>query len=365
MNSVSWFHVDAVPPATTDAAALGEPFGETPDGYRAALYTLQNQNMRVRITDYGSRMVSIEAPDRTDRHDHVLLGFDSVAEYVGAKGAFGALLGRNANRIAGGRFTLDGRTYELSKNEGDSTLHGGKVGLDKVFWRLDQCDATKLVLKYVSPDGDQGFPGELMVQATYYLRDHALCLELKAESTKPTPVSLSAHPYFNLAGLSADNVLDHEITIASDSFLPTDAKQIPTGEIRPVDETVFDFRNPMTAAARIRNAEPQLRYGKGYDHYFILRKPRDGTPRFAARARHPPSGRVLEIYTTHLGTQFYTGNNLNGSVTGRGGAYRQSDGFAFEPQGFPDAPNQPTFPSTVLRPGAIYHETIEYHLLTD
>lgn len=344
------------------AAAVAAPFGETPDGHRAAVFTLQNDNLRVRVTDYGGRIVSIEAPDRTGRRDHVLLGFDNVAEYVDAKGAFGALLGRTANRIAGGRFTLDGHSYDLSKNEGDSTLHGGKVGFDKVFWSVDRCDATTLVLKFVSPDGDQGFPGTLSVQATYTLKDRALCLAFEAQTSKATPVSLSAHPYFNLAGLAAGDVLDHEITIAADAFLPTDDKQIPTGEIRPVDGTVFDFRKPMTAAARIRHAEPQLRYGKGYDHYFILGRGRSEKPRFAARARDPKSGRLLEIYTTQPGTQFYTGNNLNGSAIGRGGAYRQSDGFAFEPQGFPNAPNQPAFPTTILRPGTIYREAIEYHL---
>jgi aldose 1-epimerase len=365
MNSGSRSNTNTAPLATADASALVEPFGEAQDGHRAALYTLQNRNIRVRITDYGGRIVSVEAPDRTGRHDHVLLGFDSVADYVSARGAFGAVLGRNANRIAGGRFTLDGRTYELSKNEGDSTLQGGKVGFANVFWSLDRFDSTELVLRFVSPEGDQGFPGELTVQATYYLKDHALRLELRAETTKATPVSLSAHPYFNLAGLSAGDVLDHEITIAADAFLPTDAKQIPTGEIHSVAKTVFDFRKPMTLAARIRQADPQLRYGKGYDHYFILGKLHNGMSRFAARARHSKSGRVLEIYTTHPGLQFYTGNNLNGSVIGRGGAYRQSEGFAFEPQGFPDAPNQPAFPTTILRPDAIYREAIEYHLMID
>jgi aldose 1-epimerase len=365
MKRSSRLNTDTAPLAANDAAARGAPFGETPDGHRATLYTLQNQNMRVRITDYGGRIVSVEAPDRTGRREHVLLGFDSVADYVDAKGSFGAVLGRSANRIAGGRFALDGRTYELSKNEGDATLHGGKVGFGKMFWKLDRCDATELVLNLVSPDGDQGFPGELIVQATYYLKDHALCLAFEAQTTKATPVNLSAHPYFNLAGLSSGNVLGHEFTVAADVFLPTDARQIPTGEIRPVDGTVFDFRKPMTAAARIRQAEPQLRYGKGYDHYFVLGKVRNGTPRFAASARHPGSGRLLEIYTTQPGTQFYTGNNLNGSAIGRGGAYRQSDGFAFEPQGFPDAPNQPAFPTTVLRPGAIYREAIEYRLTID
>lgn len=365
MKSGSRLKTDAASPASADAAARIAPFGETPDGQRATLYTLENQNIRARITDYGGRIVSVEVPDRTGRRDHVLLGFDTVADYIDAKGPFGAVLGRNANRIAGGRFSLDGRTYELSKNEGDTTLHGGKVGFDKVFWSLYRCDATTLVLKLVSPDGDQGFPGELTAQATYYLTDHALCLTLEAQTTKATPVSLSFHPYFNLAGPSSGAVLDHEFTIAADAFLPTDAKQIPTGEIRRVDKTVFDFRTPVTAAARIRHAEPQLRYGKGYDHYFVLGKVSGGTPRFSARARDPQSGRVLEIYTTQPGTQFYTGNNLNGSVTGRGGAYRQSDGFAIEPQGFPDAPNQPMFPTTILRPGAISRETIEYRFTTD
>jgi aldose 1-epimerase len=357
--------LDTAPLPATDAAAVVAPFGETPDGHRAALYTLRNQNLRVRITDYGGRIVSVEAPDRTGRRDHVLLGFDNVAGYVSSKGAFGAVLGRTANRIAGGRFTLDGHTYDLSKNEGDTTLQGGKVGFDKVFWSVDRCDSTTLVLKFVSPDGDQGFPGELSVRATYALKDRALCLALEAQTGKATAVSLSAHPYFNLAGLSSGDVLGHEITIAADAFLPTDEKQIPTGEIRPVDGTAFDFRKPITAGSRIRHAEPQLRYGKGYDHYFVLGQAGSGTPRFAARARHLQSGRVLEIYTTQPGTQFYTGNNLNGSVIGRGGAYRQSDGFAFEPQGFPNAPNQPAFPPTILRPGATYREAIDYRFTTD
>ena len=364
-NSGVGLKTQAAPLAAPNAVPLVAPFGETADGHRASLFTLQNQNLRVRITDYGGRIVSVEAPDRSGRRDHVVLGFDSVADYAGAQGAFGALLGRNANRIAGGRFTLDGRSYELSRNEGDSTLHGGKVGFDKVFWKVDRCDATNFVLNFVSPDGDQGFPGELSVRATYSLRDQALWLALEAKTTKATPVSLSAHPYFNLAGVSSGDVLDHEITIAADAFLPTDEKQIPTGEIRPVDGTVFDFRQPMSAASRIRHAEQQLRYGKGYDHFFVLGKGLGRTPRFAARARDPKSGRVLEIYTTQPGTQFYTGNNLNGSVFGRGGAYRQSAGLAFEPQGFPDAPNQPTFPKTVLRPGAIYREAMEYRLLIE
>jgi len=350
---------------STGAPPLAVPFGHTADGRSATLYTLQNECLRVRATDFGGRIVSVEAPDKTGRHDHVVLGFDRVADYASAGGAFGAVLGRNANRIAGARFTLDGRSYELSKNEGDSTLHGGKIGFDKVLWRVGGFDASKLVLDHFSPDGDQGFPGDLTVQVTYRLAGQRLSLTLAAETTKATPVNLSAHPYFNLAGLAAGDVLDHEFTIDADAFLPTDIKQIPTGEIRPVHATPFDFRTPMTAGARIRHADTQLLYGKGYDHYFVLGKVDNATPRFAARARHPQSGRVLEIFTTQPGTQFYTGNNLNGSVAGRGGAYRQCAGFAFEPQGFPDAPNQANFPTTVLRPGAIYRQVIEYRFTVD
>ena len=344
----------------TDNSSLVEPFGQTADGQGAALYTLQNEHMRVRVTDFGGRIVSVETPDGGGGRSHILLGFDSVAHYVSAGGAFGALLGRNANRIAGGRFTLDGRTYQLSKNEGNSTLHGGKVGFDKIFWHVNAFDSSKLVLGHISPDGDQGFPGELTVQAAYHLAGHILALTLEATTTKATPVSLSAHPYFNLAGLSAANMLDHEITIAADHFLPTDAKQIPTGEIRHVDGTPFDFRKAVTAGARIRRPDVQLLNGKGYDHYFVLGEATGTMPRFAARARHPQSGRVLEIFTTQPGMQFYTGNNLNGSVAGRGGAYRQSAGFAFEPQGFPDAPNQTQFPTTVVRPEATYRQIIQY-----
>ncbi len=349
----------------TNTSSLISHFGRTADGHEAALYTLRNDRLQVRMTDFGGRMVSIEAPDRNGRRQHILLGFDDVAEYASAGGSFGALLGRSANRIAGGRFTLDGHTYELSRNDGDSTLHGGAVGFDKVFWQVDAFDAAKLVLKHVSPDGDQGFPGQLSVHATYRLDDHSLSLTLEAETTKATPVSLSAHPYFNLAGLPASDILGHEIMIEADAFLPTDAKQIPTGEIRQVHGTPFDFRRSVPAGARIREADPQLLYGKGYDHCFVLKISDQRTPRLAARARHSESGRVLEIFTTQPGTQFYTGNNLNGSVAGRDGAYRQSAGFAFEPQGFPNAPNQPTFPTTVLRPGSTYREVIRYQFTTD
>jgi aldose 1-epimerase len=325
---------------------------------------LENPQLRVRITDYGGRMVSIETPHRSGRRGDVLLGFDDAAAYAKAGGAFGALLGRNANRIAGGSFTLDGRTYRLATNDGTSTLHGGPVGFDKVFWKVTTATTgpvPTLVLTHVSPDGDQGFPGELSVAATYRLDGDSLWLEFAAGTTKPTLVSLSAHPYFNLAGAANGDALDHVVAIASGAFLPTDEKQIPTGEIRSVAGTPFDFRDPAPLAARIRRSDPQLIYGRGYDHCFVLDTKPARTPRLAASALDPASGRMLEIHTTQPGLQLYTGNKLNGSVCGRGGIiYRQSAGFAFEPQGFPDAPHHPGFPSTILRPTEKYYAIIRY-----
>jgi aldose 1-epimerase len=270
------------------------------------------------------------------------------------------LLGRNANRIGGGCFAHDGKTYHLSKNENGSTLHGGAVGFDKVIWEVAGIDTMRLVLRYVSPDNDQGFPGEVTVNAVYRLDDDALWLEFEAQTTKPTPLSLSAHPYFNLAGAGSGDIYDHEIEIYADHFLPTDERQIPTGEIREIAGTMFDFRSAKPAGADIRTPERQLLIGRGYDHYFVLRDPPSGQPRLAARARDPQSGRVLEILTTQPGTQFFTANHLGGSLAGHGGVYRQSDAFAFEPQGFPDAPNRPEFPSTILRPGETYREAIGY-----
>ena len=342
-----------------------ENFGRTLDGHHAALYTLSNESMRVRITDFGGRIVSIEISDRSGKLDHVVLGFDDVSEYASAGGSFGALLGRTANRIGGGSFTLDGHIYQLSKNEEHATLHGGRQGFDKLFWRVDEAGDTHLLLALVSPDGDQGFPGELSVKARYSVEGNTLRLSLEAVTSKPTPVNLSAHPYFNLAGVSSGDIFGHEITIAANEFLPTDRQQIPTGEIRPVDGTVFDLRQPTAIATRIRRADQQLLLGKGYDHYFVLAEAPGDPLRVAALVSEPQSGRTLEVLTTQPGTQFYTGNNLTGAVAGRGGVYRQSTGFALEPQGFPDAPNRAEFPSTVLRPGAVYRQVIAYRFTTD
>lgn len=338
-------------------------FGKTSDGRSAALYTLWNDALLVRVTDFGGRIVSIEVPDRSGRAGEVLLGFDDVTGYAGAGGAFGALLGRSANRIAGGAFTVDGRTYQLATNDRGSTLHGGPQGFDRLYWRVAAATSEPLptlVLSLSSPDGDQGFPGALAAQATYHLQGSTLWLTLEARTTAPTIVSLSAHPYFNLAGPQSGCALSHLVTLFAEAFLPTDARQIPTGEIRAVVDTPFDFRRPTPLADRIREADEQLLYGQGYDHYFVLAERAAGGTRLAARAFDPSSGRTLEVHTSQPGMQLYTGNQLNGSIAGRGGIYRQSAGFAFEPQGFPDASHHPQFPSTVLRPEQTYREFIGY-----
>jgi aldose 1-epimerase len=343
------------------------PFGHTADGRAATLYTLQNEHLRVQVTDYGARMVTIETRDRTGRQADVLLGFEDVQGYASAGGSFGAVLGRTANRIAGGVFTLDGRTYRLSTNDRGSTLHGGSVGFGDVFWAVMAATAgptPSLALRHVSPDGDQGFPGECTVHATYRLEADVLWLELQAQTTRPTPVSLSAHPYFNLAGPQSGSILDHRITIGADTFLPTDASQIPTGELRAVAGTPFDFRTPAAIGARIRQPDTQLLHGQGYDHYFVLPGEEHSAARLAARVLEPLSGRMLEVYCTQPGLQFYSGNQLRGSVAGRGGIYRQSAGFSFEPQGYPDAVHHPHFPSTILRPGQLQTERIGYRFLT-
>ncbi len=325
----------------------------------AGVYVLENAMLRVAITNYGGRIMSVLAPDRHGQRADVVLGFDEVAPYATAGGSFGALLGRCANRISGGCFTVDGKRYDLSRNSDGVTLHGGAVGFSKVVWRVETKSLAELMLRYISPDGDQGFPGELNAVAHYTLAEDALRLEFSAVTTKPTPVNLSAHSYFNLAGQG--DVLSQQIMIDAAAYLPTDAKQIPTGEIKPVAGTAFDFQNLMGIGSRIRQADPQLLLAHGYDHCFVLRGDPD-TP--AVRAVDPVSGRVLELFTTQPGLQFYTGNNLNGAVVGRSGAFRQSDGFAVEAQGFPNAINQPGFPSPILRPGETYRQVITYRFTT-
>lgn len=333
-------------------------FGIAPDGHEVGLVRLDNGALRVGLTNYGARMLSVEAPDRAGRVDHVLLGFDR-ADMILKAGSFGAVLGRYANRIAGGLFTLDGVDYQLSVNDAGNTLHGGKVAFSKKFWTLADRTSTSATFALLSPDGDQGFPGALSVTATYTLDDTTLRLRLSATTDRPTPVNLSAHPYFNLAGADALDICDHDLTVHAARYLPTDATQIPTGAFAPVEGTPFDFRAPVTLGTRIRGTDPQLIVARGYDHCFVV-DGAAGTLRPAARVSHPASGRVLEIDTDMAGLQVYTGNSLNGSLIGHGGTYRMTAGLALEAQAFPDAPNQPGFPSTILRPGETFDGTILY-----
>ncbi len=339
-------------------------FGPMRDGRETSLFTLENDHLRVRITDFGGRMVSIEAPDRHGRHDHVLLGFDTLDAYRTNSGSFGTLLGRYANRIAGGSITIDGQTHDLDRNEGNNTLHGGSAGFSKLVWDVASADAgatPTLVLIHRSPDGDQGFPGEVTAKAIYQLEADALTLTLDAETTKPTVINLSAHPYFNLGGPDANDILDHELTVAADAFLPTDAAQLPTGEIRPVAGTPFDFRHPCVIGDRIRQPDPQIFHALGYDHCFVLRS---GNP--SVTLHDPASGRVLQIDTDQPGVQIYTANKLHGDFAGHNGLiYRQSAGLAIEPQDFPDAPHHPGFPATILRPGQTYRRFIRYRFTVD
>ncbi|MBV9829439.1 MAG: galactose mutarotase [Alphaproteobacteria bacterium] len=339
----------------------GEPFGQTREGEAASLFTLENEQLRVRITDWGGRMVSIEAPDRAGKRDHVLLGFDDVGQYITNGGSFGALLGRNANRIARADLVVEGQHYQLIPNDRGNTSHGGPRGFGMLMWQVASASDDELVLNHTSPDGDQGFPGELPVEARYRLSGGTLSLTLTTSTTQVTDLSLSTHPYFNLAGPTSGDIYGHEVTIAADSFLPTDVTQMPLGEIRPVAGTPFDFRQPTTIGARIRQADQQLLVGNGYDHFFVLEPVTDGQPRFAARLRDPASGRTLDVHTTQPGTQLYTANQLKGVFAGRGGLiYRQSVGAAFEPQGFPDAAHNANFESCVLRPGETYRQIIEF-----
>jgi aldose 1-epimerase len=340
------------------------------------LFTLQNDAARIAITDYGARLVSVETPDRDGAFGHILLGFDDLAMYRSAGGSFGAVLGRYANRIAGAQFTLDGRHYALPADADGNILHGGPNGFGNQDWELETATDTQISLRRLSPAGEAGFPGNLTGRAVYRLEGNTLTLQLEAQTDAPTVVNLSSHPYFNLGDIACSDILDHEITVNADRYLPTDVLQIPTGELRSVGGSVFDFREPTTFGARIRLADPQLLIACGYDHCFVLNKNAEPGPQFAARAFAPGSGRVLEIATTQPGLQVYSGNNLTGAIAGRsprrgpsagsgdGIALRQSAGFAMEAQNFPNAPNQLNFPSPVLRPGETYRHIIAYRFTT-
>lgn len=349
-----------------------KPFGTTNDGHAASVYTLTNANgMEVRATNYGGIILSLRVPDRNHKIEDVVLGFDSLSAYIASSPYFGALIGRYGNRIADGRFTLDGQTYTLAKNNGPNSLHGGIKGFDKVVWNaepFEKQDSVGLVFTYTSPASEEGYPGALKATVTYTLTDsNEIILDYKATTDKATPVNLTQHSYFNLAGDGEGDILGHVVTIDADKFTPVDSTLIPTGELRDVSGTPFDFRNATAIGARINQNDEQLRFGKGYDHNFVLRKDSAGKDSagndmtLAATVYEPTSGRVMQVYTTEPGLQFYSGNFLDGTLTGKNGVvYKHRSGFAMETQHFPNSPNQPNFPSTILRPGEQYHSRTIY-----
>ncbi|HYL55069.1 MAG TPA: aldose epimerase family protein [Gemmatimonadales bacterium] len=325
-------------------------------------YTLKNTHgMELRVLDYGGIIVSLAVPDRTGRVDDVVLGFDRLEDYERWSPYFGAIIGRFGNRIARGRFTLDGRTYTLATNDGPNHLHGGVKGFDKVLWDVspfERQDSKGLVLRYSSPDGEEGYPGTLRTTVTYTLTEgNELIFDYAATSDRATLVNLTQHSYFNLAGAGEGDVMGHVLTLNAHSFTPVDSTLIPTGEIRSVAGTPFDFRAPTAIGARIGQDDEQLRYGRGYDHNFVLDKD-SGAPAsttLAARVYEPSSGRVMEVHTTEPGVQFYSGNVLDGTLRGkRGTIYSRRSGFTLETQHFPDSPNHAEFPSTILAPGREY-----------
>lgn len=326
-------------------------FGEMPDGRAVDAIALRHAGgLRARILTYGATLAALDVPCRDGGHRSVVLGLPTLGAYRRA-GYIGAAIGRYANRIRNGRFTLDGIEHHVSVNQPPNALHGGAHGFDKAVWRIEAFDAgavPAVALGHVSPDGDQGFPGRMEVTIRYAVEVDALRIDYVATSDRPTVVNLTNHAYFNLAGATGGDILGHELTIDADRFTPVDATLIPTGEMRPVAGTPFDFRAPAAIGARIAADDEQLRRAGGYDHNFVLMHAGSARPAFAARVREPGSGLVMEVWTTEPGVQFYSGNFLDGSP-GRPFAHRQ--GLCLETQHFPDSPNQPGFPSTVLRPG--------------
>ena len=339
-------------------------FGQTPAGENIDLYTLKNAaGMEVQIMNYGGVVTSIKVPDRDGKTSEVSLGYDKLQGYLDKGSFFGALVGRYGNRIAGAAFSLDGATYTLVKNNGVNHLHGGTKGFDKVVWQAEPLPASNaLVLRYLSADGEEGYPGNLSVKVTYTLTDDSgLRIDYEATTDKTTVVNLTNHTYFNLKDAGATPMLDHELMIAADRFTPVDETLIPTGELREVAGTPFDFRTPTAIGARIDADDAQIKAGKGYDHNYVLKG--DGSLSLAARVYEPQSGRVMEVLTTEPGVQFYSGNFMDGSITSRGATYGRRHAFCLETQHFPDSPNQPDFPSTVLKPGETYQTTTVYRFL--
>ena len=352
------------------ATAQRAPYGTLPDGTAIEAVTLKGANgVSAVITTYGATLHEFNAPDRNGKIADITLGQDTLKQYVDHPNYWGQTIGRYANRIAGGRFTLDGKTYQLAQNDGTNSLHGGTVGFDKKPWKIvsvHQGPTASVSMTLTSPDGDQGYPGTLNTTVTYSLDDHgSLTIDFSATTDAPTIVNMTNHALFNMAGEgSPDGTYLQRLTIYASHYTPINSKLIPTGEIRSVAGTVFDFRKGRLLSDGLRDGnDPQIALAHGWDHNFVLDKGKTATPKLAARLEDPASGRVLEVLTTQPGLQFYSGNFLDGTIVGKHGhVYRMSDGIALEPQLFPDTPNQPKFGSARLDPGQVYHHRMIYRV---
>ena len=343
-------------------------FGKLPDGREVHQYMLTNKaGMVAQIIDYGATITSLLVPDRSGKIEDVVLGYDSPQGYMDGSTYFGAVVGRYGNRIAKGRFQLDGKEYQLAVNDGENHLHGGKIGFNKVFWNakvLHDTGEPVLQLQYISPDGEEGYPGTVTLKVTYTLTGkNELRIDYEGTTDKPTVLNPTQHSYFNLSGSFTNTILDHQLTIEADGITPVDKGLIPTGQIMSVSNTPFDFRNPTVIGSRINDPDQQLIWGHGYDHNWVLRS--GDKIRKAAELYEPKSGRVLTLFTDQPGLQFYTGNFLDGSAKGKNGiAYQRRTGLCLETQAFPDTPNKPQFPSATLRPGQVYRQTTIFQFST-
>lgn len=351
--------------ANAKPSVVKKSFGRTADGQKVDIYTLTNTSgAEARIINYGGTVVSLKIPDRNGKLGNIVLGYDSLEDYEKHNAFFGALIGRYGNRIAKARFSLGGKEYNLAANNGPNHLHGGPKGFHRVVWSgrsSTNADGASLALTYLSRDGEEGYPGNLNIKAVYTLTErNELKLDYSATTDKDTVVNLTHHSYFNLAGAGGGTILDHELTLNADRFTPTDDTSIPTGELRPVKGTPFDFTSPTRIGSRIGQPDEQLKFARGYDHNWVLNK-KKAELSLATSVFEPVTGRVMEVLTTEPGIQFYSGNFLDASMKGKNGQdYPLRSGFCLEAQHFPDSPNRPDFPSTVLKGGETYSQTTIY-----
>ena len=369
LAAVSVFAVTAALSAGSDSKVASMTFGKTREGETVEKYTLRNANgMEVDLISWGAAITRILVPDRNGKRADVTLAFGALEPYLDSHPYFGSIVGRYGNRIAEGRFTLNGVEYKLATNNGENHLHGGERGFDRRLWKATPSttpDGQSVAFTYVSADGEEGYPGRLTATVTYTLTArNGIRMAYHATTDKATVVNLTNHAYFNLAGHGSGTILDHQLMIDADRFTPVDEGLIPTGELRPVEGTPFDFRKPTAIGARIGGENEQLKFGLGYDHNYVLNG-EAGAMRRAARVVEPKSGRTLEIFTTEPGIQFYSGNFLDGVAGKDGRKYEYRGGFCLETQHYPDSPNHPDFPSTVLKPGQEYKTTTEYRFGVD